>query len=103
MEVCKRTDEPTFAGMGGKEEDAPIPDLRGVAIEPLESTLSRRSWLRPADDRVRRKPTFGKVRRRWAAACAEAYQVTPRGRPTGRPPISLAIPGSPTSAATGAC
>jgi hypothetical protein len=35
-----RVGEPTFAGSGGKEEDAPIPDLRGVAIEPRGSALS---------------------------------------------------------------
>ena len=30
--------EATFAGMGGKEEDAPIPVIRGTAREPREST-----------------------------------------------------------------
>jgi len=32
-----RLGEPTFAGMGGKEEDAPIPDLASTAIRASES------------------------------------------------------------------
>jgi len=34
-----RLGEPTFARMGGKEEDAPIPDLPAVAAEGGGSTL----------------------------------------------------------------
>jgi hypothetical protein len=30
-----RVGEPTFAGSGAKEEDAPIPAVRGATIEPL--------------------------------------------------------------------
>jgi hypothetical protein len=30
-----RLGEATFAGMGSKEEDAPLPDIRGAVIEPL--------------------------------------------------------------------
>jgi hypothetical protein len=30
--------EATFVGMGGKEEDAPIPAIRSTAIEPPGST-----------------------------------------------------------------
>jgi hypothetical protein len=31
MEVWKRNGEGTFAGTRGNDEDAPIPDLRGLA------------------------------------------------------------------------
>jgi hypothetical protein len=33
-----RLGEPTFAGMGGKEEDAPIPAAREAETEPRGST-----------------------------------------------------------------
>jgi len=35
-----RLREGTFAGMGSKEEDAPIPAVRGTAIELLKPTRS---------------------------------------------------------------
>ena len=38
-----RLGEATFAGMGGKEEDAPTPAIRGATIEPLRSTLAARA------------------------------------------------------------
>jgi hypothetical protein len=38
-----RLGEGTFAGMGGKEEHAPIPVIRGIALEPRASILSRHS------------------------------------------------------------
>ena len=38
-----RLGEATFAGMGGKEEDAPKAVVRPGTIEPLESTLNGRS------------------------------------------------------------
>jgi hypothetical protein len=41
-----RLGEATFAGMGGKEEDAPKPAVCGTAMEPLESTHCRPSSLR---------------------------------------------------------
>src|SRR5947207_8631200 len=41
--------EGTFAGMGGKEEDAPIPAIGLAAIKPSCSTQSRRS-LAGGDD-----------------------------------------------------
>ncbi len=37
-------EEATFAGMGGKEEDAPIPAIRGALIEPSSILLRQ-----PAD------------------------------------------------------
>jgi hypothetical protein len=40
MEVCKRNGEATFAGMGGKEEDAPVPGIRRAEIEPRSLTES---------------------------------------------------------------
>jgi hypothetical protein len=48
MEVCKRNGEATFAGMGGKEEDAPISDIR----------MRRSKWLqnRPSDLCLRENP-----------------------------------------------
>jgi hypothetical protein len=33
-----RLGKPTFAGMGGKEEDAPNPAIRGIALGPPGST-----------------------------------------------------------------
>jgi hypothetical protein len=33
VEVCKRNGEATFAGMGGKEEDAPITAIGPASIE----------------------------------------------------------------------
>jgi hypothetical protein len=36
--MSQKGGEATFAGMGSKEEDAPIPDLRGTAIEGPDST-----------------------------------------------------------------
>jgi hypothetical protein len=35
--------EATFAGIGGKEEDAPIPAVRGNVVELVKSTLNRPS------------------------------------------------------------
>ena len=35
-----RLGEATFAAMGPKEEDAPIPAVRETAMEPRDSTLS---------------------------------------------------------------
>jgi len=43
---CCRLGKATFAGMGGKEEDAPIPVVRETTIEPQGSTLNRPSCLR---------------------------------------------------------
>jgi hypothetical protein len=44
-----RINQKTFAGTRGNGRDAPIPDLRGIAIKPPESTLS------PLHDRPPRK------------------------------------------------
>jgi len=43
----------TFAGMGGKEEDAPIPGVRMPAGERVKSTLNRPSCPRPKAHRKR--------------------------------------------------
>jgi len=34
-----RLGKATFAGMGGKEEDAPLPAVRGTAMEPRGSKI----------------------------------------------------------------
>jgi hypothetical protein len=41
-----RLAEATFTGMRGKEEDAPIPAVRGAAVELVNSTLRGHSWSR---------------------------------------------------------
>ena len=51
-----RLGKATFAGMGGKEEDAPIRAVRGGTIEPPESTLSR-----PSLERARTARSFSAV------------------------------------------
>jgi hypothetical protein len=56
-----RLGEATFAGMGGKEEDAPIPAFRGGTIEPPESTLNRHSCLRQPMVGSTRKRTFAPI------------------------------------------
>jgi hypothetical protein len=38
LSVCCRFGEATFVGLGGKEDDAPIPAVHGTGIEPRGST-----------------------------------------------------------------
>ena len=69
--------EPTFAGMGSKEEDAPIPAVRGTAIEPPESTQSATPDRRRSGQRE-----FG-TQKIDHAACFVLCSTTIPDRPTG--------------------